>query len=82
MPYSKFNGADANIFFALKAYLKEWPKVLLSIAICSSVFILGLAIRTWERPYMSGNFEYVMNSFWLAIVTMATSKPNPLNNLF
>ncbi len=46
--YSKINGAQANSFFALKAYLTLKPYVILTVGLVVSTFVLGFALRTFE----------------------------------
>lgn len=71
------NGFTADSKFAIKAYLKYKPFAILSIGLGLSVLIFGLTVRIFERPVQlttrSVNFNFVWNSFWSVIVTMATS---------
>ena len=69
------NGAMANAFFALKAYLTLQPYVILTLGLVVSTFVLGFALRTFEVGLIdpNNNFNYVWNSFWVVILTMTTS---------
>ena len=71
---SKVNGAQANAFFALKAYLSLKPYVILSVGLVLSTFILGIALRVFEIGMAGSSFDYIWNSFWVVILTMTTSK--------
>jgi hypothetical protein len=73
---SKANGAKANAFFALKAYLALNPYLILTVGLVFSTFILGIAIRIFEIGMQGSLFNYVWNSFWLIILTMTTSNHN------
>eukprot|EP00347_Sterkiella_histriomuscorum_P018471 403345393 len=68
----KINGAQANAFFALKAYLTLKPYVILTVGLVVSTFVLGFALRTFEIGLTDSNFEYAWNSFWVVILTMTT----------
>lgn len=72
----KINGFAPNSRFALKAYLKSKPYVVLVICLGFSILLFGFALRTFERPYTSPsrrfNFNYLWNSFWCVVVTMTT----------
>ena len=65
---------QANVFFALKAYLTLKPYTILTIGLGLSTFLLGIALRTFEIGLASGAFEYYWNAFWVVILTMTTSK--------
>jgi hypothetical protein len=63
--------------FAIKCELKERPYTILLVAILSSIFIFGYAIRAAELPYQeqAGNghdWRYIWNGMWCIIITMAT----------
>jgi hypothetical protein len=68
------NGAYANSFFALKAYLADHPYTLLSLAIFFLTILLGFVLRTFERTSgdEGNNFNYAWNAFWVIILTMTT----------
>ena len=70
----KMNGAQANAFFALKAYLTLKPYVILTLGLVVSTLVLGFALRTFEIGLESSenNFYYVWNAFWVVILTMTT----------
>lgn len=72
----RINGFSPNSKFALKAYLRYKPYIVLVICLGFSILLFGFALRTFERPYKSPsrrfNFDYMWNSFWCVIVTMTT----------
>ena len=70
----KLNGVVADSFFALKAYLKLQPYMVLTIALILSTFILGFALRSFEmaNTVTSNEFEFAWNAFWVIILTMTT----------
>ena len=70
---SKINGAQANTFFAMKAYLTLKPYTILTIGLVVSTFVLGFAMRTFEIGLQNSDFIYTWNSFWVVILTMTTS---------
>jgi len=95
--YSRWTGEEAstigrkfnvtpNSIFALKADLKYRPYTMLFIWMCTSVFILGFAIRTFEMPFSvdeeaeaegaiaktSTDFGHLSNAMWMTIITMTT----------
>ncbi len=72
-------GVRADVTFAMKAYLKSSPYIVLSIALILSLIFLGLALRIAERV-LNTQFDFLANSFWLVIVTMTTSNEFPLKN--
>eukprot|EP01016_Furgasonia_blochmanni_P041293 TRINITY_DN5341_c0_g1_i6.p1 TRINITY_DN5341_c0_g1~~TRINITY_DN5341_c0_g1_i6.p1 ORF type:complete len:363 (-),score=66.29 TRINITY_DN5341_c0_g1_i6:330-1418(-) len=68
---------QANVSFAIKSELKKRPYFMLSILMIVTIIYLGFALRTFEISYSSqkaGSFEfrYLLNSFWLIIITMTT----------
>lgn len=71
------NGFTADSKFAIKAYLKYKSFWVLLLGLVLSVFLFGLWVRIFERPFMTNarasNFNYIWNSFWCVIVTMTTS---------
>jgi len=72
---------EANTVFALKSVFKEKPYILLLSSLFTSIIILGLIIRTFERPYYYGwptnqpgfqDYSYIWNGMWLTAITMMT----------
>jgi hypothetical protein len=64
--------AKANSFFAIKAYMKSQPYMIVFFLLSSSVMVFGLMFRIVERPYPSDDFEPIWNGWWLIMVTMTT----------
>lgn len=54
------------------------PIIVLALAMCISVFLLGFALRVYERPFSDDNrsenqdFGYIWNSLWLIMLAMTT----------
>eukprot|EP01016_Furgasonia_blochmanni_P032034 TRINITY_DN3307_c0_g1_i16.p1 TRINITY_DN3307_c0_g1~~TRINITY_DN3307_c0_g1_i16.p1 ORF type:complete len:504 (+),score=88.31 TRINITY_DN3307_c0_g1_i16:875-2386(+) len=76
-------GCEANTSFALKASLKDRPYTVLILTLIGAGVFYGLSIRTFERPYWQQpltwndyisyqDYGFVMNSIWLAYVTITT----------
>lgn len=66
-----------SIFFALKADVKYRPYLLLAPVFLAVVMVIGFIVRSLERPYVSEyksalDFEYITNTWWMTVVTMAT----------
>ena len=83
----EINECNANTTFAIKAGFKENPYFYLISTMLIGTVILGLCVRTVERPFYQHykpennelytspkyrDFDYVWNVFWLVFVTMAT----------
>jgi len=58
--------------FALKAYMKTMPYLVVFTLLLVSVFLCGMAFRIFERPYPDSDFEPIWNGWWLIMVTMTT----------
>ena len=57
----------------MKAYLKLKPYHILTLGLVLSTFVLGLALRVFERASIADeNFNYIWNAFWVVILTMTT----------
>jgi len=83
----QINECNANTMFALKAGFKERPYIYLISTMFLGTIILGLCVRSVERPFYLTfppeknkiysepryqDFNSVWNVFWLVFVTMAT----------
>lgn len=83
------NECEADTIFALKAAFKERPYLFLCSSMAIMTLVLGLCVRTFERPYYLDfveeddeifrgvryqDYESVWNVFWLVFVTMSTGK--------
>lgn len=68
--------ANANISYALRALLREKPIQLILIFFSVSTIVLSLALRIYEKNFMSlsgeQNYAYLWNSMWLILLTMTT----------
>lgn len=77
---------DNNIFFAIKSYLRIQPFMTLLIGVMLIIAIFGITVKIMEFYNSSlirliggdtGNimmkFSDIYNSYWLIVVTMATS---------
>jgi voltage-gated potassium channel Kch len=62
----------ASSKFAVKAYMKKQPYLLVFLSLGASVFIFGLMIRIAERSYPDSPIDLIWNSWWLTLVTMTT----------
>lgn len=76
-------GTEANMAFALKSMIKERPYLSIMSLMIASVVLFGIAIRIFERPFYYNiasnssdfqNYDDYVNSMWLVIIAMATSK--------
>ena len=70
---------QASVGFAVKAELKKRPYLMLGILMMATILYLGFAIRTFEISYRDSlgkppgfDFAYLLNAFWLTIITMTT----------
>jgi len=83
----EINECNANTTFAIKAGFKENPYFYLVSTMLIGTIVLGLCVRTVERPFYRNfkpehdelytspkyqDFDSVWNVFWLVFVTMAT----------
>ncbi|OMJ88617.1 hypothetical protein SteCoe_9397 [Stentor coeruleus] len=68
--------ARADIFYALRALLKENPIMLISILMSISTLVLSIALQTFEKNFHSFDssldYSYLWNSMWLVMLTMTT----------
>lgn len=86
--YSSWNNIEAEkicrscscksgMEFAVKAELKEKPYTLVAGVLAISIFIFGLVLRNFERPFEyrninSMNWDYIWNGMWCIVITMST----------
>jgi Ion channel/Calcium-activated SK potassium channel len=71
------HGAEASSIFAIRATLVEKPFHVLVPLILVSVVIFSVAVRIFERGYLttvnsSQDYSYIWNSMWLVMLTMTT----------
>lgn len=78
---------DNNILFAIKSYLRLQPFITLLISVVLIIAIFGITVKIMENynkalldiivmdDYVKvmKKFENIYNSYWLIVVTMATS---------
>ena len=78
---------DNNILFATKSYLRLQPFITLLISVALIIAIFGITVKIMENynkelldiivvdDYVKvmKKFENIYNSYWLIVVTMATS---------
>lgn len=68
--------AKADVFYALRALLKENPIILIATLMSVSTLVLSLALQTYEKNFHSLNssldYSYLWNSMWLVMLTMTT----------
>jgi hypothetical protein len=77
---------DNNIFFAIKSYLRIQPFITLLIGVTLIIAIFGITVKIMEYynsaliAMITGDYGNIMrkfgniyNSYWLIVVTMATS---------
>jgi hypothetical protein len=71
-------GCQPGVLFVLKALFKEKPYTTIAGVMTLSIFVLGLATRTFERPYTPSSsganldYDYIWNALWLIVLTMTT----------
>ena len=78
---------DNNNFFAIKSYLRIQPFTTLTIGVLLIIAIFGITVKIMEYYNQAminlivgdyGNimkkFGNIYNSYWMIVVTMATSK--------
>ena len=70
--YCENYSVNADTMFALKAYMKTMPYLVVFTLLLVSVFLCGMAFRIFERPYPDSDFEPIWNGWWLIMVTMTT----------
>jgi len=69
------NGCDANLMFALKAFMKQKPYMTITASLVATILVFGYQLKVFEGPLsqVSGqdynNFE---NAMWNVIVTLST----------
>jgi len=72
----RINGFLPDSKFAIKAYLKYKSVLMLALSMGLSIFLFGLALRTFERPFVSNlrplQFNSIWNALWCVVVTMTT----------
>jgi hypothetical protein len=77
-------GTEATTLFAMKALMKEAPYPALVGLLVISATILGVALRSFERPLndaqginddgtaVGQDFSFVWNGIWCTVITMTT----------
>jgi potassium intermediate/small conductance calcium-activated channel subfamily N protein 2 len=69
------NGCDANLMFAMKAYMKQKPYQTIGVYLGLTVLIFGYQLKILEGPLSEASnqdFNNFQNAMWNVVVTLAT----------
>lgn len=66
------NGTQANIFFALKVYLKQAPYRLLLIFFSCGILVFGYLTQLYEYTVINSGLHNLNNALYQILVTVCT----------
>ena len=63
---------EANVFFAMKCYLKDKPVFSALSLLITSIIIWSWVIIIFERPFPGDLFEHPRECAWLVVISITT----------